>query len=280
MVRFCSLSIILCILLLPHSIAAGIFDAILTIEGSSTILPVIRDAAEIFSDKTGTYMQVKGGGTTEGITSTMFGRADIGMVSRSLSDNETPILQKHLIGHDGISIIVNNAVPVRNLTRQQTVEIFNGTTTNWNQFGADSRKITVVAKQRGRSTRMLFDNFFGLKRLRYEALRIGSNTEAIIMVASEPGAIGYVSIASAQEAISLGVEISILPIDGIKANMENVENGLFPLSRELNLITRKDDISDTAMSFIKFVQSDTGQELLKKHRYIPISSGSKKETTP
>jgi phosphate transport system substrate-binding protein len=123
---------------------------------------------------------------------------------------------------------------------------------------------------------MLFDDFFDLKQIREDSLLVGSNTEAIIMVASEPGAIGYVSIASAEEAISLGVEISIFPIDGIAATMENVAQGLFPLQRDLNLVTRRDESNDTVMRFIRFMQSDAGQKFIRNHKYIPISS-SKRE---
>jgi len=239
------------------------------IVGSSTILPIVKDASKAFHRMTGIRIVFKGGGSRAGVRAALEGNADIGMVSRSLTHEEASRLQAHLIGHDGIAVILNAAIPLIEVSRQQIVDIFFGTITNWKAFGGKDMEITVIAKEDGRSTRRLFDNFFNLKKVVSTAQIIGSNTEAIILVAGDPTAIGYVSIGSAEHAVYLGLNLKLLPLDEVPATTENVASEQYPLCRPLNLVTLGKP-GKNAGRFIRFIQGEQGQEFVQKNHFIVI----------
>jgi phosphate transport system substrate-binding protein len=218
---------------------------------------------------TGIPIVFKGGGSKAGVTAALEGRADIGMVSRPLTHEEASRLQAHLIGHDGIAVILNATIPLNEISRQQIVAIFSGTITNWKAFGGKNMEITVIAKENGRSTRRLFDEFFFLEKIVSTAQIIGSNTEAIILVAGDPSAIGYVSIGSAEHAVDLGLKLKLLPLDGMSANSENVANEKYPLRRPLNLVTLGKP-GKNASRFIRFLMGEKGQEFVQKNHFIVI----------
>lgn len=241
----------------------------LKISGSSTIMPIIKEAAKSYETINGDSFHIIGGGSDYGIQSVKNGTVDIGMVSRKLTRDESIGFKIFLIGYDGIGIIINKAIPLDNISKIQVIDIFSGITFNWNSISEINLPITVVAKKHGRATRKLFDNFFLLPKTVSTALLIGSNTEAIILVSGDPGAIGYVSIGSAEYAVDKGLELKILSLDSIAASSKTVSDGSYPFRRELNLIV-KNDASQKSINFISFILSLKGQSLVKKHHFVPL----------
>ncbi|PAV24875.1 hypothetical protein CF392_13975, partial [Tamilnaduibacter salinus] len=67
---------------------------------------------------------------------------------------------------------------------------------------------------------------------------IGGNHQGIKTVAGNRGAIGYVSIGTAQYEADQGAAIRLLPMGGITPTFENVAEGRFPLTRPLNLLVK------------------------------------------
>lgn len=256
--------IITLLLLAPAPLLADI-----RLAGSSTILPVAREAMKAFHEQTSIPISIRGGGSSAGIRGALDGSADIGMVSRSLSESESSNLQNHLIGYDGIAVITHSAIPIAAIDRTQIKAIYSGSISNWRSLGGDDQKISIIAKEKGRSTRKLFDEYCALQTITPGAQLVGPNTEAIVLVGSDPAAIGYVSIGAAEEAAQLGVNIKALPLNGIAATQDNIINGSYPISRQLNLVT-KGEPSDEARLFISFMQSTAGQEIIRQHNFVAI----------
>jgi phosphate transport system substrate-binding protein len=242
----------------------------ITIAGSSTIHPIIKKASAIFYQQTRIKVHSLGGGSNIGIQKAKLGTADIGMVSRALNPSEEKLLTAHTIGTDGIALIVNTANTITDLSYAQVVEVFSGQITTWKSLSDRNKPIILIAKKQGRSTKKLFDKFFHLKdKIPSSARLIGSNAEAIMFVASDPYAVGYVSIGTAELANSQGIFIKPLALNGIKATITNVANGRYPLSRPLNLVTRGNPDTE-ASKFIKFLLSLEGQAILKSEGFTPV----------
>ncbi len=242
----------------------------ISVVGSSTILPIVRNAGKVFYGLTGIRVVAKGGGSRAGIRAALAETADIGMVSRPLSSEEAEKLQAHLIGHDGIAVILNSTIPLNKISRQQVVNIYSGAIKNWKALGGKDMEITVIAKKDGRSTRWLFDRFFSPEKVVSTAHLVGSNVEAIILVAGDPTAVGYVSIGSAEHAVDLGLQLKLLALDGVEATSNNVASKKYPLLRPLNLATLGKPGED-ARRFIEFLRSKQGQGLVKKNHFVMIN---------
>lgn len=242
----------------------------LSMTGSSTVAPLALEIAKRFeSQNSGLRIDVQTGGSGRGIADARNGTADIGLVSRSLKADESD-LQGHTIALDGVAVILHKSNPVGNLSNAQIVGIYSGTIQNWKEVGGKDQKITVVNKAEGRSTLELFAQYFGLKNSQINAqVVIGDNQQGIKTVAGNPGAIGYVSIGSAEFEIENGVPLKMLSMNGVKPNTENVRNGSFPLSRPLLLVTKGVD-TDLRKKFLSFSKSPAVYDLVKEQYFVPI----------
>lgn len=244
----------------------------LTLTGSSTVAPLASEIAKKFeAEHPGTKIDVQTGGSSRGLADAAQGLADIGMVSRALQDEETNKFQSYAIATDGIGIILASSNPVQNLSDEQVVDIYTGKIDNWQQVGGNNAPITVVNKAEGRSTLELFLEYFQLENSQIQAdVVIGDNQQGIKTVAGNENAIGYVSVGAAERDISAGVPLKLLSVGGVNASTETVQDGSFPLSRPLNLVTTQTP-SGLTEEFIQFAQSEKVHDLVEAQNFVPIS---------
>jgi phosphate transport system substrate-binding protein len=242
----------------------------LVITGSSTVAPLALEFAKRFEKQNpGVRVDVQSGGSSRGVADARSGLADIGMVSRALIPEEKD-LTTHAIAMDGIGIILHSDNPVKSLSDTQIKEIYSGQITNWKAVGGKDARITVVNKAEGRSTLELFLHHFALKNSEIKPqVIIGDNQQGIKTVAGNPGAIGYVSIGTAEYEATQGTRIKLLPMAGVAASVANVRDGRFPLSRPLNLVT-KGAPSDLAKRFIEFARSEKNNDLVEAQFFVPL----------
>ena len=244
-------------------------DKKLVITGSSTVAPLVAEIAKRFETlNPGVRVDVQTGGSSRGINDARTGVADLGMVSRALTKDETD-LKSFLLANDGLTVILHNSNPVTSLTREQVVDIYTGKITNWKNVGGKDQKITVVNKAEGRSTLELFLAYFKLNNRDIKAqVVVGDNQQGVKTVAGNPGAIGYVSIGTAEFETGNGSSLKLLPLDGVAATTANVRNGSFPLARPINIVT-KNVPQGLVKKFIDFAQSAAVTDLVKEQYFVP-----------
>lgn len=251
--------------------SASAADNRLVLTGSSTIAPLAAEIGKRFEKlNPGVRVDVQSGGSTRGVNDARAGLADIGMASRELNPGEQD-LKAYPIARDGIGIILHKSNPITALTPAQIVAIYKGNIRNWREVGGKDAKITVVNKAEGRSTLELFLHHFQLKNSEIKAqVIIGDNQQGIKTVAGNPGAIGYVSIGTAEYEEAQGSPIRQLPLDGVAASVANVRNGSFPLARPLNLVTTGKE-SALARRFIDYARSEAVHDLVTEQYFVPLA---------
>ncbi len=241
----------------------------LTFTGSSTVTPLVKAIAKRYQAKhPNVRISIKTGGSSQGIKDASQGKVDIGMVSRSLKDQEKTLLP-FTIAHDGISVLLHQDNPVSNLTEKQIVDIYTNKINNWRQLGGKNAPIFVISKAKNYSTGKLFAKFFQmqLEDIRADKM-IGDNSEVIETLKNNPNAIGYVSIGAAEYDIVHGAPLKLLPIKGVAATMANVNKGTFPLSRPLNLVTNTPP-AGLKKDFIDFARSEAVHDLVRQQSFVP-----------
>ncbi|MDP3843641.1 MAG: phosphate ABC transporter substrate-binding protein [Oxalobacteraceae bacterium] len=243
----------------------------LVLTGSSTVAPLALEIAKRFEQQNpGVRVDVQSGGSSRGVADARSGLADIGMVSRALKPEENE-LTAHAIAMDGIGVILHKNNPVQSLTDAQIRAIYTGRITNWKAVGGRDGRITVVNKAEGRSTLELFLQHFALKNSDIKPqVIIGENQQGIKTVAGNPGAIGYVSIGSAEFEEAQGTPIKLLPMAGMVASVANVRDGRFPLARPLNLVTRGAP-AGLSRRFIEFARSGKVNDLVEAQFFVPLA---------
>ncbi|TXI20816.1 MAG: phosphate ABC transporter substrate-binding protein [Nitrosomonas sp.] len=244
----------------------------LVVTGSSTLAPLVNEIARRFeSAHPGMRIDVQTGGSSRGITEVRQGIAAIGMVSRALKPDEGD-LRAYAIAQDGIGIIVHAGNRVAGLSRDHVADIFTGNITRWKVLDGTGARITVIHKAEGRSTLELFLDYIRRKNSEIKPhIIIGDNAQGIKAVAGNPHAIGYVSIGAAEFEIRRGLPLRLLPLDGIAASVETVRQGVFPLSRPLNLVTLGEP-QGLASQFIEFARSPQVHDLVETQYFIPVNA--------
>ncbi len=244
----------------------------ISITGSSTVAPLARELGARFEKQNpGVRVDVQMGGSSRGLADVRKGLANIGMISRSLSEKETDVMA-HKVALDGIAIIVNAENKVSSLTSAEISKIYLGEIENWKEVGGVDGEITVVNKAEGRSTLELFSKHFSIEGHLIKAdVVIGDNEQGIQTVAGNPNAIGYVSVGTAEFDVKKGVKIKLLKTGGIDASRATVKDGTFPIVRTLNFIT-KEEPKGLVKEFIKFSQSAEVNDLIEGQFFVPLGS--------
>jgi phosphate transport system substrate-binding protein len=265
---FKSIGRLLCVAVLLASQPGFAAENKLVLTGSSTIAPLASELGKRFEQQNpGIQVDVQSGGSSRGVNDARVGLADIGMASRALNPDEQN-LKNFVIALDGVSVILHKSNPVQSLTDAQIIGIYTGEIKNWKEVGGRDQRITVVNKAEGRSTLELFLHHFKLKNSQVKAhVVVGDNQQGIKTVIGNPGAIGYVSIGTAEYEYTQGAAIKLLPMNGVAASTENVKNGTFPLMRPLNLVTKAEP-TGLAKKFIDFARSSGVQDIVHEQYFV------------
>lgn len=231
--------------------------------------PLMTEVARRFSGiHQGVCIEVQTGGSGRGLSDVRQGKADIGMVARTLAESERD-LYGFPIARDGVAVIVHRENPVRTLSDRQLTDIFTGKVTNWSRVGGRNVPIQVLAGEASRGSSELFVHYLGIT---YDEIRpqrlAGDNALRIKAIAETPRAIVYVSVGEAERNAKAGVPIKMLPIGGIEATSQNVRQGSFPISRPLTLVVRGLP-KGLAKSFVEFSLSSQVTDLVITYDFIP-----------
>lgn len=241
----------------------------LTVAGSTTVLPIAEMAAEGYEQQTGTKVLVSGLGSSAGIEAASNGTADIATSSRELTEEEASHeLVATVIAHDGIAVIVNPDNPVSGLTTQQLRDIYAGKITNWSEVGGPDLAIQVVNRDEASGTREAFRTIvMGDASFDRSAAVLPGTGQVRDVVSRTPGAIGYISIGFVDNDFA-STSVRSLTIDGVEATEENVEDGSYPISRDLYFFTNGDP-QGAAYDYISYVLSDAMNDTIRDAGYIP-----------
>ncbi|MFB6520369.1 phosphate ABC transporter substrate-binding protein [Streptomyces sp. NPDC056401] len=247
--------------------------------GSTTVAPVVADAAESLKAQGLNITVATQGGSAGGISQLGAGQIDVALSSKPIADKDRADNPKvefvsTQIGSDAVGVIISKQVAdagVKNLTAEQVRGLFEGKITNWNQVGGPNLEVFVYDKEPGRGTREVLDKYLyhGEKpppppNSDHFAI-VGGNLETRNKLESTPGAVGPLSTGFIEGRDKL-VAVSL---DGIAPTMENVASSKYPMTRPLFLVTNG-QAKDTAKRLIDYLVSDKGQELLPKHGYLTL----------
>ena len=261
-------------LAIPTAASAGS----LTIKGSDTMVLLGQRWAEQYMAKVpGATIQVTGGGSGTGISALINGTTDICQASRSMSAAEKTNLRDRYntpgveipVARDGLSVYVNAANSVKELTMDQLRLIFTGKISNWKEVVGPDAKMIVYSRENSSGTYVFFKEHV-LKNADYSqrAQSMPGTAAVVNAVSKEKNGIGYGGAAYAK-----GIRVLNIKKDdaspAVEPNLANVQNGSYPLSRPLFFYLRNKASGDIK-AFIDWVLSAEGQEIVTKVGYFPI----------
>jgi phosphate transport system substrate-binding protein len=243
----------------------------ITVAGSTSVEPFAELLAEEYMhEHPGAHIYVQGGGSTAGIEAVKTHTANIGMSSRALVDGEKN-LHAITIAKDAIVIIVHRTNPIDDLSLIQIRRVFSGNVRSWKELGGPAALLTLVTREEGSGTREAFQKFvMGKDEISLESLVQDSNGAVRQVVASNPSAIGYLSLGLVND------QVKALRIAGVEPNLTEIQRGTYTLVRPFLFVFNQEPEGE-ARSFVQFVLSSGPQQLLQKEGLVPVLSGSDKE---
>ena len=233
-----------------------------TMAGSTSMEKLANSLKEAFGAKyPGISVTAEFTGSSAGIESLEAGSVDIGNSSRELSDDEkSKGIVENVVAIDGIAVITDTANDVTKISSDDLAKVYTGEITNWKELGGQDEAIVVVGREAASGTRGAFEELLDIKDQCKYANELDSTGAVLAKVASTPGSIGYISLDVLDDSVSA------LAIDDVEATEDNIVAGKYKLSRPFVMATKGEisEQSEAVQTFFDYIQSDEGQEVIKK----------------
>lgn len=107
----------------------------LVIAGSSSVTPLMEKLKEAYEKiNPNANLEILQSDSTTGVTSTIEGIADIGMVSREVKQSELKKgLKAQILALDGLAVIVHKSNKLDSISKENVKKIFMGEVTDWDE---------------------------------------------------------------------------------------------------------------------------------------------------
>jgi phosphate transport system substrate-binding protein len=185
------------------------------------------------------------------------------MSSRPLTPDEAGRVTGIPVARDGIAIVVHPTMQVDDLGLDQVRAIYAGEIRNWKVVGGRDSPITVITREEGSGTRAAFETLvMGPRRIVASALVQDSTGAVRQMVASDPAAIGYVSIGL------VDASIRALKLRGVEPTEANIDSGKYSLVRPFLFVVKAEQ-QGVAKDFIDWITGPEGRELTRREGLLP-----------
>jgi phosphate transport system substrate-binding protein len=173
-------------------------------------------------------------------------------------------LWRATFARDGLAVIVNPQNGLPGLTIEQLRQLFGGRVDDWAAWEGLPGAPQIISREEASGD---FD-FFQARvmsdaRVTLTALLAPTTLAARDSVGQEPLAVGYLSTAW------LDGDVRALAIEGVPPAPETVAAGLYPLSRELFLVTLGEP-QEMARAFIQWTLTPAGQTIVATQGFVPI----------
>ncbi len=267
-----------------NELAPALLVAFLKSEGATDIeaLPVEGDKrqhhdvrAKLPGQWRPVLFSVVANGSANSFKALEAGRAEVGMASRPIQDDEVRKLRsmgdmrspacENVVGLDGLAVVVNRGNPLPPLTLKQLKMIFDGEVTDWGdpRIGGHPGPIHLYGRDTDSGT---YDTFATLvmddKKTPFsKTLTVEHDGDVIATkVAADPGGIGYVGLAQIGNAkpVALSGGAGTTPLLPSKFTVATED---YVLSRRLFLYVPANP-TEWARKFVNFALSPDGQKVV------------------
>jgi phosphate transport system substrate-binding protein len=222
-----------------------------------------------------------------GIASLIDGTTDICQSSRLITQAEidqakakgvTPYEIR--VATDALSVIVNPANPVSELTIAQLSGIYTNKITNWKEVGGKDATIVVMSRDTNSGTFAFFKEHVVQMaelptkdtKLEYgnKVLLLPSTEEGVSQAASNPNAIFYAGLGYLNNTVKAIAVKKTANDPGVKPSVETALNNTYPVSRPLLYYT-KGAPAGVIKTYIDYCLSTAGQQEVLKAGFVPLA---------
>jgi len=230
---------------------------------------------------------VSGPGSGAGIAALIDGTTDICQASRAITAKEIDQAKTKgvnpyeiKVATDALSVVINPANPVTELTFAQLSAIYTNQITNWKEVGGKDASIVVISRDTNSGTYAYFledvVQMKGLttadKTLQYggKVLMLPSTEEGISQVAGNPNAIFYSGLGYLNDTVkALGIKKTANDT-AVKPSVATALDGTYPVSRPLFYYTNGAPTGAIKV-YIDYCLSAEGQKEVLNAGFVPLA---------
>jgi len=257
--------------------AAFMQQSKITVKGSDTMVILAQRWAEIYMKQHPEIsIQVTGGGSGVGIAALINGTTDIANSSRPVKSTEVEKLKARYntlgveipCAKDGITIFLNEANRVKELSLKQLSDIYQAKVTNWKQVGGEDAPIKLYGRENSSGTYAFFKEEV-IKGDYASSCQTLPGTGAVVnAVKKDKYGIGYGGAAYAK-----GVKHCLVKKDeksaGILPTPETIANNQYPITRYLYMYLRNRPTGDLK-KYIDWILGPEAQKVITEVGYFPV----------
>jgi phosphate transport system substrate-binding protein len=250
----------------------------ITVKGSDTMVILAQRWAEKYmTAHPDVTIQVTGGGSGTGISALINGTTDIADASRPMKRSEMEKLKQRYsslgvevkVAKDGLSVYVNEANPVKELTLAQVKDIYTGKVSNWKEVGGPDSKIILYSRENNSGTYVFFkEHVLENEDFAARCQNLPGTASVVNAVSKDKMGIGYGGAAYAS-----GIRTVLIKKDdsspAIAPSEETVLNDTYPISRYLYLYL-KSKPTGALKAYVDWILGPEGQDLVSQVGYFRL----------
>lgn len=237
--------------------------------GSTALQPLVQAAQESFTSENPNYMiTVQGGGSGTGLSQVEAGAVTIGnsdVFAEEKDGVDASKLVDHKVAVVGMAPVVNKEVGVKDISKQDLIDIFTGKTKNWSELGGKDQEIAVINRASGSGTRATFEKWGldGAETIQTQEQDSSGTVRKI--VAETPGAISYLALSYLDDSLQA------LTIDGVEATPENIATNDWKIWSYEHMYTNGEPEANVKTFLDYMLSDDIQQGVVKELGYLPIT---------
>jgi phosphate transport system substrate-binding protein len=248
----------------------------ITVKGSDTMVILAQKWAELYmKNNPSATIQVTGGGSGVGITALINGTTDICNASRPMKQTEIEKLKARYntlgvqipCAKDGITIFLNEANKVEELTLKQLSDIYQGKIRNWKEVGGNDAEIRMYGRENSSGTYTYFHDEVVKADYAANVQSLPGTAAVVNAVKKDVNGIGY-----GGAAYAVGVKHAKVKKDAnspaILPTAETIGKGDYPITRFLYMYMRNKPTGETK-KYIDWILGPEGQRIVTEVGYFP-----------
>lgn len=237
--------------------------------GSTALQPLVDAAKDQFTQDNPNYaISVQGGGSGTGLSQVADGAVTIGnsdVFAEEKSGVDASKLVDHRVAVVGMGPITNKDVGVKNISKQQLIDIFTGKTTNWKDLGGKDQEIVVINRASGSGTRATFEKWGLDGATAVQSQEQDSSGTVRQIVGQTPGAISYLAFSYMDDSTTA------LSIDNVEPKEANVADNSWKIWSYEHMYTNGEP-DKNVKAFLDYIVSDDVQKsIVKDLGYLAIT---------
>ena len=190
------------------------------------------------------------------------------LAAKGLADPRSPA-SEHVIGLDGVAVVVNRSNPIGALDRDQLADVFSGATRDWSALGSTAPgPFGIFTHEDGSGTIDVFDSIvLRGRKLVATTHRMPDNDAITNAVTQDPNGIGFVGLAFVHGAKALALhDRGVAPM---LPSAFTVTTERYLLTRRFYLYTQAPPKA-AAVELVEYVLSDAGQQAIRGVGFIDL----------